>query len=307
MLFVSMGVMWYGKNKSHSESVPSAIIKIIPIQHVTVYASSSVPTTLNGITYITKTYFPSADAHGKTNKINIIEITTGLPQETMNKVNKELRTAFDYSAFGDPESPGALADMRAKYKNQAIEAKRESDTASHFSSDAEIDAMTYQEVRSSFLKDFERFEFISEGIEYLDSNVLSVRVGGEMSCEMTVCHPHQTINFDVATGNTFVLKDFFKDYEKDKTKIEAIIISRIEKDSPFEGDECTYKKDYKYGDFKFENILVVFSKEGPVTSSLGYEGSRENCNESYTIPFSLLKPYLNTTATFMKSANLDAK
>lgn len=298
------GYAWYGKKGAQPEPIVSSTTKTIPTtSSLVVQASSSVPTTVEGITYITKTYFLGDQDNG----MSRVEIISGLSESTLDTINKKLRIPFEHSEFGDPETPSALADIRQMYKDKVIEARKNANTTSGFSSDADVDTMTYLEVRDKLTKDFQDYESVWENVKFLDKNVLSILAGSEASCGWSICHNLQAINFDVSTGNTFEFKDFFKDYEKDKKKIEVVVFSRIESESSFEGGECNYKEDYRNGDISGDTLSVLFSREGLVTESLGYDGAQNYCNDSYVIPFSLLKPYINTNAPFMKSANLEAK
>ena len=57
-----------------------------------------------------------------------------------------------------------------------------------------------------------------------------------------------------------------------------------------------------------DSISAGFSKNGMSIISLGYSYQSRPCEPNgVVVPFSLFKPYLNTTAPFMKSANLEAK
>ncbi len=259
--------------------------------------STGTSTTQNGITYVTKTYSP-ADS-----EINLsyIEITDGLPKSVLSSVNKQLRNRVDNSCYGNPDLPESTADLHDLYNRIP-----ESSLSAERILEATLETMSYKEIRKIIVGAVGYSDYVSAKLLYLDKNVISIAVAYNTYCGGA--YPGfgtRGITIDLKTGKLIEYEDLFSNYTRDEKKIASIVFPYLQKVAgiePMEGQEdlCNFEDRFVSGGAS-PSISAGLSEGGIVAISLGFPHVIQSCEPGeILIPYSLLKPYLNMNASYMK-------
>lgn len=214
------------------------------------------------------------------NEAHYIRIDSGVPENVKQRINA---TLSEHSSCFSVFSTNELRDsLRYAYDH--------ADSGTLPFSSEDIALMDFKSIQANLFKYGYWDEVQNQKVVYVDNDLIQIDHFYDMYCDGAYRqNGTHAYNFDTHTGAEITFPQIFTHYEKDKDRINTALVEFLKKESPRE-EEC----EITYTDID-EFVNFSFTHDGLKLYSIGYPHALQACEPTdVTIPYSYLKPYLNT-------------